>query len=33
MKDESINILNADILLHIDVVTVNFEHFRYIGYD
>jgi len=33
MKEESINIRNAEILLHMEVVTVNFDHFRSIGYD
>jgi hypothetical protein len=33
MKEESINIRNAERLLHMEVVTVNFDHFYYIGYD
>jgi hypothetical protein len=33
MKEESLNILNPEILLHMEVVTVNFDHFHYIGYD
>jgi len=33
MKEESINIRNAERLLHMEVVTVNFDHFHYLGYD
>jgi hypothetical protein len=33
MKEEPINIRKAEILLHMEVVTVNFDHFHYIGYD
>jgi len=33
MKEESINIQNAEILLNLELVTVNFDHFRYIGSD